>query len=278
MPAPTSRPFESPRFFTGRLLAGDDLAAEQAYARGKSWLHAASLHGWGVVCGLRVEAGPAAGDVSVAAGMAVDGFGRELPVHDAVQLDVAGWALAHGGERIATDDGPALVAHVVLCHEAVPDRPMPVPVPAGDDDGTPEFSRVVERGRVHLVGGPAPAAPAARHPRLAQLLGVVPATDALAVRALEEIDAAGPAERSEVQLRWFGRLAAEDTMDLDPGAATGGAVAGEKAAGPPIAVPLAELRIALDDAGSPVPGGIVVDNWVRRALLRHAELAELLVR
>lgn len=64
------------RFRERQLLRADDLAAEQAYHVAMRRRHHTALHGWGIVRGLRLLHTP--GGVEVEAGMAVDGYGREL--------------------------------------------------------------------------------------------------------------------------------------------------------------------------------------------------------
>src|SRR5690349_2281175 len=84
-------PFVSNRYHFGMLLGVADLEAEQAYHRGKSWLHNAWLHGTGAVWGLRVEIRADHGEVVVAPGLAVDGHGRELSVADPMCVDLVRW-------------------------------------------------------------------------------------------------------------------------------------------------------------------------------------------
>jgi hypothetical protein len=71
--------FERPRFFTGQLLTEAELNAEQAYVVEKNRLHNRYLHGWGIVCGLRVSC---LGDecVNVEAGYALDPCGNDIVI------------------------------------------------------------------------------------------------------------------------------------------------------------------------------------------------------
>jgi len=64
------------RFRERQLLRAGDLAAEQAYHVAMRRRHNRAMHGWGIVRGLRLLHMP--GGVEVEAGMAVDGYGREL--------------------------------------------------------------------------------------------------------------------------------------------------------------------------------------------------------
>jgi hypothetical protein len=70
------KPFDRLRFFNGRLLTAGDFALEQNYFRSKQKLHNRALHGFGIVAGLKVSI--AAGNVVVAAGLALDCEGNEL--------------------------------------------------------------------------------------------------------------------------------------------------------------------------------------------------------
>jgi YVTN family beta-propeller protein len=71
-------------YFTGKLLVERDFTDEQRYFLGKLRRHNQQLHGWGAVCGLKVEAHPTAGCqdrfVIIDPGTAVDCCGREIVV------------------------------------------------------------------------------------------------------------------------------------------------------------------------------------------------------
>jgi hypothetical protein len=67
-----------PRFFAGKLLTAEDLELEQQYFREKLKRHNRSLHGFGVVSGLKVTGGPA--QISVAPGLALDCEGNEIVI------------------------------------------------------------------------------------------------------------------------------------------------------------------------------------------------------
>src|SRR6266436_8275412 len=71
-------------YFTGKLLVERDFTDEQRYTLGKLRRHNQRLHGWGAVCGLKVEAhsNPACRNrfVLVEPGTAVDCCGREIVV------------------------------------------------------------------------------------------------------------------------------------------------------------------------------------------------------
>ncbi|MEP6820667.1 MAG: hypothetical protein ABJA18_14120 [bacterium] len=73
-----------PHFFNGRLLSAEDFALEQQYHREKSKLHNRSLHGFGIVSGLKVTV--SAGQIVVEPGLALDCAGNELIVSERQSL------------------------------------------------------------------------------------------------------------------------------------------------------------------------------------------------
>ena len=73
-----TQPFKRPHFFTGKLLTVADLELEQQYHREKSKLHNRSLHGFGIVSGLKVSVD--AGQIVVEPGLALDCAGNEIVI------------------------------------------------------------------------------------------------------------------------------------------------------------------------------------------------------
>ena len=73
---PNSTPLSRPRYFAGRLLTVDDFNQEQTYVIERCKRHNRSLHGFGVVSGLRVTT--AAGKIKISAGLALDCEGNEI--------------------------------------------------------------------------------------------------------------------------------------------------------------------------------------------------------
>ncbi len=81
-----------PSYFDGQLLTADDFRAEQNFVREKFWLHNRMLHGYGIVAGLDVAVQENEnGEVNavIAPGYALDGYGRELIVPEALPIAVA---------------------------------------------------------------------------------------------------------------------------------------------------------------------------------------------
>jgi len=67
-----------PRFFTGKLIIAEDLAQEQQYVLEKLKRHNRSLHGFGIVSGLKV--GTKSGKIAVDPGLALDCQGNEIVI------------------------------------------------------------------------------------------------------------------------------------------------------------------------------------------------------
>ena len=68
----------SPRFFSGKPVTPEDLKLEQQYFREKLKRHNRSLHGFGIVSGLKVTVN--SGQIVVAPGLALDCEGNELAI------------------------------------------------------------------------------------------------------------------------------------------------------------------------------------------------------
>lgn len=78
---------ERARFFSGQLITAEDLAQDQLYFREKLRRHNRLFHGWGIVCGLETERDSGC-MVTISSGYAIDAFGDEIVVPDAVRFDV----------------------------------------------------------------------------------------------------------------------------------------------------------------------------------------------
>lgn len=82
--------FERPNYFCGHLLTDTDLTTEQRYAIEKRKLHNRTLHGWGVVCGLRMTCDDECGGIMIDEGYAIDDCGNDLIVCQPLPFDVIG--------------------------------------------------------------------------------------------------------------------------------------------------------------------------------------------
>lgn len=83
---------ERVRYFPRQLITADDMTSEQEYFRQRDRRHNRFLHGWGVNCGLTVEAAPDAEhawQVRVCPGYAIGPQGDEISVGQKVLFDLA---------------------------------------------------------------------------------------------------------------------------------------------------------------------------------------------
>jgi hypothetical protein len=81
--------FERPNYFCGQLLNDTDLSAGQTYVREKLKLYHRTLHGWGVVCGLRLTCDRECdGRVRIGDGYAIDDCGNDLVVCEPAHFNV----------------------------------------------------------------------------------------------------------------------------------------------------------------------------------------------
>jgi len=117
-------PFCRNNYFTGKLLTERDLTAEQRYSSDKLRLHNLALHGWGVICGLKVRSHPNCPNlrVIVEPGLAVDPCGRFIRVLKDVEIELPKPPPLPPG---STDPCP-------------PDPPKEEQYPRGGYDATPD--------------------------------------------------------------------------------------------------------------------------------------------
>jgi hypothetical protein len=96
-------------YYRGKLLTERDFTDEQRYGMHKLRLHTRQLHGWGVVCGLRVKPHPYCPDkrLVVDEGFAIDECGREIRLlaDDFVPLPKIATAKPHADDRDQHGDG-----------------------------------------------------------------------------------------------------------------------------------------------------------------------------
>jgi hypothetical protein len=74
-------------YFHGQLLSPSDFTAEQEYFLARSRRHNRYLHGWGVVCGLKVTAANSS-EITVEPGLAIDCAGNEIQVLSQSRLKI----------------------------------------------------------------------------------------------------------------------------------------------------------------------------------------------
>jgi hypothetical protein len=278
-------PFEALRVSFGMLLGEDDFHTLMGNPRGKQMLHTSWLHGSGVVWGYPVDRDED-GKLRVGPGLAVDGRGRELALHEPYCLDVDAWARDQrrkgtpaGDKDDPCADPPVSTACLVARFDLCPTRPVPALADPCDLQRTStETSRLIERVHLELLPGdcPVPAGYGPYH-RVRVLLGldeVGPKDKAgeQAAKALADVLKEPRSKRTRALLRAFRQLLAYDVTDLGP-------EPGELIFPVPeddAAVPLA--RITLDRAGKPgYPAGFSweADITVRRGLVATSTIQEL---
>ncbi len=95
---------ERPIFYDGQILAASDLGASVDYSRDQLARHNRYLHSWGIIDGFDLTttttsnnppASSSSVEISVAAGVAIDGRGRELVLASAQVLDPLSFSAAH---------------------------------------------------------------------------------------------------------------------------------------------------------------------------------------
>jgi DNA-binding beta-propeller fold protein YncE len=119
-------------YFTGKLLVERDFTDEQRYFMGKERRHNQRLHGWGVVCGLKVKQHPnpacRAQYVVIEPGTAIDCCGREILVKCEEVFDFRARLLALWQEQYGAsaefDDKPH-VLQLCIRYEECPTEQVP---------------------------------------------------------------------------------------------------------------------------------------------------------
>ena len=137
-----------PRFFSGRLLTADDLTEEQEYHREKHRRHLQTMHGSGVVEGLRVTVGADGTTLTIEPGFAIDPAGHELCIDRAIAVAVpvgtvspAAVALYYA-ERLVD---PLLTGAAQAMEPGHIEEGTRVAIAASDDDGV-IIGRIVSDG------------------------------------------------------------------------------------------------------------------------------------
>ena len=218
-------PFLALRVAYGMLLGEDDFRTLMGNPRGKQMLHAAWLHGCGVVWGYRVSV-DGERTLKVSPGLAVDGLGRELLADASLCLDVRQWLTTQHAAIDETCRTQTLHACLVARHDCCPTTPVPTLAdPCDITRKHDDYSRVVEGVRLELRLGRCPVRPRPYH-RVRVLLGLddVGSDDPAgeeAATALRSVLGRRPDGRPAALLREFRRMASEDAADLVPASKPG---------------------------------------------------------
>ncbi len=150
-------PFTRNYYFTGKLLVERDFKQEQEYYVNKFRHHDQTLHGWGVVCGLKVKAhqNPQCRNrfVCIEPGTAIDCCGHEILVHDEDYIEIT--QLAAIKALAAKNDSAAHTLQICIRYRECPTEQIPV---LYDDCGCNETqcapNRVLESYDVDVIVDP----------------------------------------------------------------------------------------------------------------------------
>lgn len=146
---------ERPRFFARQLVTPEDLTLGQDYLRNKLRRLNRYLHGWGVVCGARVDGSTKPWKVVVHPGYILGPYGDEIVIERDLCFDLrtrcAGMQTTDPCEDIVdplcpdqtVDDRPSdTPCYVAVRYKEFPARPVRVQaVGCGCDDTSCEYSR-----------------------------------------------------------------------------------------------------------------------------------------
>ncbi len=147
--------FKRARYFHGMLMTDRDFTEEQLYHNEKRKMLNRMLHGWGVVCGLKITpTNPASSKIVIERGMALDCRGSEIVLCDKYELDVLDWikSCAIAKRKPTTKEECEKLEkeeenkwYVVVRYKEVPTDPVPVYIPSGScEEKVCEYSRIRE--------------------------------------------------------------------------------------------------------------------------------------
>ncbi|SRR6266568_3951396 len=139
-----------PDYQPGNYLAYLDLITEQRYLLQRLRRHNRYLHGWGVVCGLKVVPGNDARrpwQILVCPGYAIGPYGDEIKVDHAVPVDVRDYLWLQPLDA----DPPPSVAYVGISYTESLKEPVSSRAPECGCHETEEFSRICDGFRVDVL-------------------------------------------------------------------------------------------------------------------------------
>jgi hypothetical protein len=151
-------PFQRNNFFTGKLLLERDFVDEQDYFIDKNHLHNKLLHGWGVVCGLKVKqhANASCRDrfVCIEPGLALDCCGHEILVREEECFDLLSLPSMKG---LLLENDPESFHDLQVCIRFKECGTEPIPVlydECGCDDTRCLPNRILESFEVDVIVDP----------------------------------------------------------------------------------------------------------------------------
>jgi len=160
-------PFTRNHYFTGKLLVERDFCDEQRYYIDKLRHHHQRLHGWGVVCGLKVvpHDTPACRTrfVCVTAGTAIDCCGHEILLRERDCIDLE--QVPKLKELREHNDTAAHTLQVCVTYRECPSELIPVLYDeCGCDDTRCAPNRVLESYDLHVLVDPQIPPPTSAQP------------------------------------------------------------------------------------------------------------------
>ncbi|MFZ3384031.1 MAG: hypothetical protein WA144_08910 [Candidatus Methanoperedens sp.] len=154
--------FKRARYFHGMLMTDRDFTEEQKYHIEKRKLHNRLVHGWGVVCGLKITAlNPAGNSVNIEEGLALDCNGNEIYVDQPIEFDVIKAIKGFDSTRSVKQDceylnerptGDTNTYYLVIKYKEQPSDAVPVYAPgSGCEEKVCEYSRIREGFCIDLI-------------------------------------------------------------------------------------------------------------------------------
>ena len=145
--------FKRARYFDGELLNKQIFTAEQLYHNEKRKLLNRMLHGWGVVCGLKVKpTNPPGPNIIVEPGMALDCYGNEILVCEEQTVDLTVNPCRPKTDKYSCTEPDVVgkkpnVLYVVVKYHEVNTDPVPAYPSSGNcscEEKTCDYSRTRE--------------------------------------------------------------------------------------------------------------------------------------
>ena len=170
-PACNFGPFTRNNYFTGKLLVERDFTDETRFHMEKLRHHEQQLHGWGVVCGLKVKPhpNPACQDrfVCIEPGSAVDCCGHDIIVREEECFDFTQTPPLKRFRR-KSDDRPSYKLQICVRFRECPTEEIPVLYDdCGCDDTRCAPNRILESYELDVMVNPPEAPDSPYWPKLA---------------------------------------------------------------------------------------------------------------
>lgn len=161
---------ERVRYFMRQLITPDDLTLEQEYFRSKLRRHNRFLHGWGVVCGCKVQPVPQVGNtgnepwmVKIRPGYVLGPYGDEILIDREVSVDlrtegVEGLALSPCADQldpwcseVEVEREAGIPLYVAVKYAECKSRPVRVQVGCACDETHCEYSRIRDSFAIKIL-------------------------------------------------------------------------------------------------------------------------------